>query len=298
MKSRTSVRLVLPTLLLAVLATLQAFATISGEVNRTDGDGLRQGYWIVKGYMTEEPGYTANATVEEGHYINGAKEGLWKRYYPSGSLRNEITYRNGTPYGPYSVYYPNGQVEEQGNWHRNKNVGEFARYYENGTPQQRFYFSDNGKRNGTQHYFHDNGELALVVNVVNGKEEGEMRRYYPNGKLKEVKTLNSGTLQEGSIKKYRGNDPDRKITVTENGAPIANAETEEPEEPNQAHRFEPNGYNVLYNKSQQLTQTGEFRNGRLYNGKWYRYNPNGLLVKVEIYQQGRYLGVGVIEERE
>lgn len=296
------------TLVLFTLVSLAAHAGADGELNRIDANGQRQGYWIIKGYMIEDAGFGANATVEEGHYLNGNKEGLWKRYYPSGSLRNEITYRGDSPYGAYTIYYPNGQIEEKSTWHRNKNVGEFVRFYEDGTPQQQFYFADNGKRNGMQRYFHENGQLALEVNIVNGKEEGEMRRYNPDGKLKEVKTLQNGELEPGSVKKYR-NAPkqDNQVAPKKDTSPAPTKVKqdepkpiviEEAEEPNVAHRFEPNGFNTLYNKSQQITQAGEFKNGRLWSGKWYRYNQNGMLVKVEIYREGRYIGAGVLEEDE
>jgi antitoxin component YwqK of YwqJK toxin-antitoxin module len=296
-------------LIILLLAGSFTYANDFGELNRIDANGQRQGYWIIKGYMIEASAYSANATVEEGHYINGNKEGLWKRYYPSGQVRNEITYRGDLPHGPYIIYYPNGQIEEQSNWQRNKNVGEFKRFYADGTPQQEFYFADNGKRNGEQRYYHDNGQLALVVSVVNGKEEGEMRRYTPEGKLKEVKVLRGGVVEPGSEKKYKAPAP--KIENAQpkvETAPKPEAPAEEPEalpilmddevQPNTAHRFEPNGFNTLYNKSQQVTQTGTFRNGRLWNGKWYRYNQNGMLVKVEIYQEGRYIGAGVMDEKD
>jgi hypothetical protein len=31
-----------------------------------------------------------------------------------------------------------------------------------------------------------------------------------------------------------------------------------------------------------VTQSGEFQQGRLYDGKWYRYNSDGLLIRIEI----------------
>ena len=33
---------------------------------------------------------------------------------------------------------------------------------------------------------------------------------------------------------------------------------------------------------------GEFKNGKLYNGKLYIYDENGLLEKIEIYKKGKY----------
>lgn len=283
---------------LFLLLSIAAFANSDRDLNQVDENGMRQGYWIIKGYMINDDAFGPNATVEEGNYVNNRKEGLWKRFYASGILRSEITYKNNRPYGAYTIYYPNGQVEERSTWHHNKNVGDFVRYYANGELQQEFFFADNGKRNGVQRYYHENGQLALEVTIRNGKEEGEMLRYYENGKLKERKVLNSGTLEPGSTRTYRGNAPKKKAdpeVIAEKEAPKVDISTARP---NQAFKFEPNGHNVLYNASQQLTQVGDFKNGRLWNGKWYRYNQDGILVRIEIYKDGKYIGTGVIEDEE
>lgn len=278
---------------LAVLSSTMLTAN-DGEYNRLDENGMRQGYWIIKGYMIDTPEFGANTTVEEGHYIDNMKEGVWKHYYPSGVLRSEITYQKNSPFGPYKVFYPNGQLEESSTWHRNKNVGDFERYYDNGQLQQQFYFADNGKRNGEQRYYYDNGQLALEVNLVNGKEEGTMKRYTEDGRLKETKVLNNGTLKEGSTRKYSTGKPKIKADKI----PVIADAPDETEKPNEAFRFEPNGHNILYSKSQQITQVGNFRNGRLWDGKWYRYNSNGILARIEIYKNGQYIGTGVIEEKK
>lgn len=277
-------------LLCAMSAAVSSFGLKFGEKNATDDQGNRQGYWIIKGYMVDDISFGPNATVEEGNYIDNKKEGLWKRYYPSGSLRSEITYSNNRPFGPYTIYYENAQVEEAGIWHRNKNIGDFNRFYENGQAQQSFFFADNGKRNGVQKYFHENGQLELEVNIVNGKEEGVMRRFNPDGSLREEKILKDGILEPGSIKTFNNSEkskvkPKETLQVTEDAI----------DEPNEAHSFKPNGYNILYNKSQQVTQVGEFKNGRLWNGKWHRYNSNGILIRIEVYKNGKYIGTGVIE---
>jgi hypothetical protein len=39
-------------------------------------------------------------------------------------------------------------------------------------------------------------------------------------------------------------------------------------------------------------------NGRLYDGKWYRYNTDGILIRIEIYKGGKFIGLGVIGENE
>lgn len=276
--------------------------------NSVDDDGLKQGYWVVKGYMTDDVNYGRNDVVSEGAYIDNRKEGLWKKYTVVGKLRSEIEYVHNRPEGKYVIYYANGQVEESGSWVQSKNTGSFRRFYENGNPQQKFEFSDSGKRNGVQQYFHENGQLELEVNIINGKEQGVMSRYYADGELKEEKTLTEGKLETGSIKRFEhpdvkehpetpatpanDNEPELLVDVAEDAPTTEKAV----DEPNGAHSFRPNGYNILYNHSRQVTQIGDFRNGRLWNGKWHRYNVDGILVRIEIYKTGRYVGTGVIED--
>jgi antitoxin component YwqK of YwqJK toxin-antitoxin module len=167
MKTRIPLRLLA---LLALLAIQLHAAANSGGTNTTDDNGLRQGYWVIKGYMVSDVNYSPEAVVEEGTFVDNRKEGLWKHYTPNGDLRSEINYTFNRPEGPYTLYYANGQVEEKGSWSRNRNTGAFTRYYENGQLQQEFQFSDNGKRNGVQKYYHENGQLELEVNIANGKE--------------------------------------------------------------------------------------------------------------------------------
>lgn len=280
--------------------------TISGgkELNVTDDSGLRQGYWIIKGYMINDSEYSPNSTVEEGEYRDGKKVGVWKKYWPNNKLKSEIKYVNNRPQGAYSIYYLNGVLEERGIWDRNKNIGEFRRYHRNGEPQQEFYFSDSGKRNGIQRYFHENGQLELEVNIVNGKESGVMNRYYADGSLKESKELTDGKLVDGSIRSYKANSHVTKMEqqIQAEEEQLANENVPIPEtatandEPNEAFIFRPDGYNVLYDENQQVSQIGDFRNGRLWDGKWHRYNSNGILVRIEIYRSGKYIGTGVIEQ--
>jgi hypothetical protein len=45
-----------------------------------------------------------------------------------------------------------------------------------------------------------------------------------------------------------------------------------------------------------LAQQGEYRNGRLWNGKIYKYDRNGILYRIEAYVNGRYAGNAVLTE--
>ena len=84
----------LTTVIFAALFSVQATA---GDVNKKDQTGLRQGYWIITGEMLGDRTYAAGAKVEEGYYKDDRRHGVWKKYYPTGKLRSEITYNIGRP---------------------------------------------------------------------------------------------------------------------------------------------------------------------------------------------------------
>ncbi len=280
-----------------VLISLCSFV-FDGDINQIDAKGQRQGYWIIKGNMIDDHDYKPESKVEEGNYVDSRKDGLWRRYWPNGKLRSEVTFDSGKPMGEYKLFYENGKLEEHSNWINSKNIGEFKRYYTNGNQQQHFLFADNGKRNGTQKYFHENGKLAMEVNIENGFEAGLMRRYNPDGTLAEERTFDNGNVKQGSSKKYKEVVP--KPAVKDDYDASIGVEATKPttDKANKALGFKPNGFNTLYDRNGALTQTGEFVEGRLYDGKWYRYNSDGLLIRVEIYKGGKYIGSGVIGENE
>lgn len=274
----------------------QASEVTSESINQYDENGLKTGYWIIKGHMVNATKYKPDQKIEEGNFVANKREGIWKKYHTNGNLRSEITYINNRPAGPYKLYYASGAIQEDGNWMRERNTGAFKRYYPNGVLAQDFSFTEHGLRTGTQRYYYDNGNLELEVEVVDGVEEGVMKRFYPNGELMEEKLLRNGVVEKGSVKKYPSSaentveEEDRTIP-DEKKYSVRNTE----DKPN-LDVFKHNGRNVLYNKNRQVSQIGEFRDGRLWNGKWKKYDENGIIEKIEIYKEGVYIGTAPITE--
>ncbi len=285
-------------LLVAFSATYLAGIAATGDINQVDAKGQRQGYWVIKGDMLTDKNFKPQDKVEEGSYKDNRKEGLWKKYWPGGKLRNEINYKAGKPEGEYKLYYENGQLEEQGIWSNGKNTGNFARYYNNGNPQQQFVFAANGKRNGKQKYYHENGKLAMEVDIVNGAESGVSKRYNTDGTLAEEKTFENGVVKPGSIKKHKNVKKETPVKTDPYDKKIGKESVVTEDKTNKAQVFKPNGNNTLYDKNGNVTQSGDFKEGRLQNGKWYRYNKDGLLIKIEIYKAGKYIGTGVLSDEE
>lgn len=269
-----------------------------GETNQLDVNGQRQGYWIITGLMVNDKQYAADAKVEEGVYKNSLKEGLWKRFWPNGKLKAEITFAEGRPQGWYRTYYDNGICEEEGGWWNNKNTGYFRRWHPNGHPQQMFSFNDSGKRMGLQRYFYENGSTELEVEMDNGHENGIYKRYNPDGTLAEEKVFQKGQIVPGSEKIYKAVKPQLEAQPDVYTPEIGKESVATKAVPNKADSFKPNGFNTLYNSNGQLTEVGEFKSGKLRNGKSYHYNDHGLLQRIEIYRNGKYIGNGVISDED
>lgn len=266
---------------------------LAGKMNQSDTRGLRQGYWKITGAMVHDNAFKKGQVVEEGPYLDNKRNGVWKKYYPTGTLRSEITFVNNHPRGTYTIYFPNGKMEETGDWQGNRNVGPYFRFHPNGKPAQEFTFNGYGKRDGVQRYYHDNGQLHMSVEIENGVAHGQMKVYYPNGELKSEKRLVNGKVEEGSERVYEAS---KRISqkATEPKLPVEETKPEYEDRPNLVE-FKESGFNTLYNRSQQITQVGEFKSGRLWNGKWHRYDADGILRKVEVYREGRFVGYGVID---
>ena len=267
----------------------QASGSLAESINQYDENGLKVGYWIIKGHMVNATNYKPDQKIEEGNYVANKRQGLWKKYHTNGHLKSEINYENNRPFGFYKLYYSSGEVQEEGNWVRERNTGQFRRYHPNGAVAQEFSFTDAGLRTGNQRYYYDNGNLEMEVEIVDGVEEGVMKRYYPNGDLMEEKELRKGIVEKSSIKKYPVKNKvlpeDISAAQTEKKYSVRNTE----DRPN-LEVFRHNGRNVLYNKNRQVSQIGEFRDGRLWNGKWKKYDQNGIIEKIEIYKEGIYIG--------
>jgi len=233
-------------------------------------------------------GYSTDAVYEEGPYLNNRRSGMWKTYYSNGNLKSEITYNLGRKNGPYVLYYEDGTEMERGNWAKNRMKGEYQLSYENGKPRQKFNYDESGRRDGKQEYFYEDGTPMIVVEFKDGKESGVIERYWPNGDIKMRGNYINGQLDPESVKQYRpkGAVPKEKL---------------EPKDPPKLPKFlygdyNPNGYSILYNSNKQPVQVGTFKDNRLYTGKVYNYDENGLLIDVDVYKEGRWAGKAVVEE--
>jgi len=266
---------------------------VTDSINVIDENNLKQGFWIFYGKDKRLPEYEPDQKVEEGRYNDNRKSGIWKKYFATGSLQNEITYQNSRPNGYAKIYYANGQLKEEGIWKGNKWTGKYIMYHENGNMYHEFNFNPKGKREGKQRYVYENGQTMIEGDWKEGKESGVITEYYEDGSIKSEKNFEGGTLDATSVKRY---DPPAEVEASiakkkEEEKPSGEGvEVKSTEAPRTIKPFDGNGETKLYNRDLQISKDGLFVNKKLMDGKWYRYDKNGILLRIEVYKNGAHVG--------
>lgn len=281
-----------------ILSMMVVFSTVlmaaaPQDINKLDDNGKRTGYWIITGDISKEQGYAPDAKVEEGEYISSRKTGLWKKYWVNGQLKSEITFKSGRANGDYVTYFENGNIEEKSSWGGNKQTGSYEMYYPNGQLMKKKEFSNDGKSTGKVEYFFENGQVELEFTTVDGIEQGEATWYYSNGDVKMKKDFSAGAVTAESsyeIKNAPYVDPVAKKVVK--GPKASGSENEA--QGGKSGKEIVDGHHITYDKDKNILMEGEFKAGRLFNGKHYLYDDYGLLDHIDIYKNGNFEGNGVI----
>ncbi|HLP11707.1 MAG TPA: hypothetical protein VK177_07200 [Flavobacteriales bacterium] len=226
-------------------------------LNRTI-DGKKVGWWKIYGSnkFWKGRGYDSLAVVEEGAYDKGKKRGNWTQYYPSGKLKSVIEYKSGRPSGHFKTYYENGCLEEEGTWKNNRYEGDFKRYAADSC----------GKLIQTK-YFDPNRKPEEKPKIINSHGTSRTELIYDVKDTTRYRELNRKYNKQVEESSCKMPDP---VTIRD-------------------------GYAKYYDSCKNLVLDGEFKNGKLYNGKWYKYEKNGLILKVEIWKNGKYVGDGQLE---
>jgi antitoxin component YwqK of YwqJK toxin-antitoxin module len=255
-----------------------------GHPNKEDANG-RQGMWTIWGRMEPDKGYPADGKIEEGFYKNSRKEGEWIKYHTDGKTpRLKGMYVDNRPNGAYVKYHENGKPMEEGKFTDGKQVEVYKRWYDTGVLSQEKYFNAEGREEGKVRYYHPNGKLEFEYTKKDGVTVGEAKRYYPNGDVKEIIMYNSDGTVASRIEKEMVNP---EVTVqtpvkSSTSAPDGTKGT------TNGKKFKTNGYNKVYNSDQELWMDGEFREGKLLDGKLYKYDSDGILLKIEVWKDGKY----------
>lgn len=242
-------------------------------LNRVDSLGKRQGYWKITASMKKLGApWLPDQIIEEGSYKDSRKNGNWIEYWQNHNKKSVMYFVNNRPNGRATLFFENGHVKETGTWRGTRWIGEYKMYYENDTIWYHFMYDSLGKKHGVQKSFRLNGKLDCEKYFNHGKEEGWSRCYYDDGSLMSETFYSSGYAVDSLSKQYNPKVPLRDP------------------EPLPVRREPP--------KCPPNCQDCECENGKLINGRIYVYDKNGLLVKIEVYKDGKYVGDEPLPEDE
>jgi len=256
-----------------------------GDINKRDEQHRKQGKWITFGKDRPSEGFPPEGKIEEGHYKDDRKEGVWIKYWNDGFTKKlSGEYRNNRPSGRYTKYYSNGQVRETGIFDRNNYYDSLKRFHENGVLEYEGFYNDSGNEHGTIKFYYPNGQEEFVYTKDNGKLQGKATRYHENGDVKEVIYYD----ESGNVTESESFEMTNPPSITEDPGQSRETAPRVDSPRTKGVPFRPNGYNKVYDDGDEIWQDGDFRNGRLWEGKVYEYDQDGILLRVKVFRKGLY----------
>ncbi|MEZ4922081.1 MAG: hypothetical protein R2780_02810 [Crocinitomicaceae bacterium] len=268
-------------------------------LNYTDPEGKKQGYWIVYGKDKPDKDYCDSCKIEEGAYLDDRRNGIWIRYYDHPNIiRLKGEFRNGRPYGDFERFDKEGNLIPKID--KTIDNSPIRIVNECGKLNYRFNFNQNGQQDGWQYYFFESCNcpdtsiniVEFAINKSNGISVDTAYRYFNNGCLKEMIIFNEGAIKERHEFSRNCDLDSTNLYLKCMGHEIFNSG---PGGPNGSagfikagKKFDPYGYNKVYNREDELWLDGNFRDSLLWDGKLYKYDEDGILLKIEIWKNGRY----------
>jgi len=206
----------------------------------------------------------------------GKRQGYWIIYgedephkgYPAEGKISEGTYLNDRKHGEWVMYYDDGKtIRVKGSFKHNRPNGVFEKYYEDGTLKER-------------------GTFKKV------RYTDTLKRFYESGHLKELIVYDSTGLVLESFSKpqvIRDSTGMEIYRIVE--PPLVEYYYNKSTDTSRVNNED--GYNKIPDGNHDKSwMEGEFKNGRLWNGKLYIYDDDGLLLRIEIYKDGKYYSDG------
>lgn len=241
-----------------LILSLTSIGFSQKKINQRDETNFKTGHWIYFGKDRPEMNYCSDCKVEEGDYINDRKEGVWIKYHSNGNQKLKGEFVNGRPKGPYEKYWQNGNLKEKGCFDQTKNNN----YCENDTT---YRYDSLGVliEKFTANY------TSLETKVI------EKTLCTWKSEIEVVYESDSTKSNITQVSNYQPKEIIYQSSMNMKGVP-----------------FNPDGYNKVYTEVNELYLEGIFKNGLFWDGKHYVYDQDGILLKVEVYKDGKYFSEG------
>jgi antitoxin component YwqK of YwqJK toxin-antitoxin module len=100
-------------------------------------------------------------------YVDGSLNGTVRRYYPGGTVSEEVTWSENKKSGPWKQYYEDGTLRLESGYEANLLQGPYRVYYPDSTVKiDGAYLAS--KSEGQWTYYDDSGEILYQIEYRNG----------------------------------------------------------------------------------------------------------------------------------
>ena len=193
----------------------------------------------------------------------GRKQGMWKFYYPDGSLKAQGEYEDNLKVGTWKYFFTDGKIEQTGRYARGLPTGVWTWYY----PNQQIRLEEeyiNGLEDGMSTEYSDSGTVIAKGEYIDGYREGEWE--FSINDLRVVGNYFEGERQ-GTWKNYY-------------------ADTEKLQFEGNYESGQENGYHVYYWKNGNPRMRGRYVMGEK-EGIWEYLSPSGQIELSIEYENGK-----------
>lgn len=199
-------------------------------INRRDKKGRKQGEWKT---------FYENGNIKtSGSYVNGKKDGIFKKYDKDGGLLNIEKYKLGRKIkddkevAEYEIkrnFYDNGQVKTKATYLNDKMDGVRREYDKEGNITQSYVMDqgnvrekggivdNSGLKQGKWEEYYKSGQLRAKGKYVDGVKTGEWIYYFRNGEIEQRGKYNEEGKAEGTWRWYYPDGQLRKEEELKNG---------------------------------------------------------------------------------
>src|ERR1017187_10310191 len=112
-----------------------------------------------------------NDTAEIAGFLDVKENGIRKRYYPNGQLKEIREFESGNKVGTYLAWWENGRKKMEHYFDKDEYEGTCREWnYEGGLVKEMNY--KKGFEEGSQKMFYDNGKVKVNYIMINGRRYG------------------------------------------------------------------------------------------------------------------------------
>lgn len=195
----------------------------------------------------------------------GLKQGIWKKYYPSGKLMYQGNFKDNKPTGEMRRYYDSGVIKALFLYNEKGDYSSATLYYEDGTPASKGYYSNSERDSIWEFYSYYSKKLKSKERYVKGKREGFAYQYFDHGGIAE-KIMWKNNMKHGIWEQYF---EDGTLRLKSNYT---------------ASKL--NGDFVVYQGRNNILVKGKYKDN-LPEGLWTFYNENGVVSENIKYVNGK-----------